>query len=224
MKDRIYFNSPITHETNFVLRQMLESGVSSDDVTIMLVTEEGDYNCAYQMAKMLRKHYEYVRVLLPSRCKGAGMLITAIANELAFDTFGELGPVSTGSQVEAGKNEMLEHYFTMLQEFAFNFRDHAIGRLVAGYPTEHYAIDLREAKKLFFGIDEATEADREWIKSIDNGFVQPIHGNGARIDFYPEGPTASIGLYTSSGSRGGMYIVETESGPRTVEVIHVGRR
>ncbi|QBB69035.1 hypothetical protein ELE36_00805 [Pseudolysobacter antarcticus] len=88
----------ISHGISRSLHTQLSTALSgplkkSKSCTLVLTTYGGDPNAGYRIARCLRHHYEYVRVVIPSFCKSAGTLITIAADELAIGDLGELGPL-----------------------------------------------------------------------------------------------------------------------------------
>lgn len=62
-------------------------------VTVLLVTEGGDPDAAYRIARCFQQHYSRFTCLVSGYCKSAGTLIAVGANELAMTDAGELGPL-----------------------------------------------------------------------------------------------------------------------------------
>ncbi|MRG54657.1 hypothetical protein GF108_03565 [Phyllobacterium sp. SYP-B3895] len=215
----IYFNGPISHDSIHAFKRMIDHNITSDECTMVLVTEGGDYNAAFHLAKFLRAHFDRIRIVLPSVCKGPGMLIAAVADELVFDVYGELGPVSTASQAVTGKNEMLTKYLTQLD---VNFRPGAIDRLVSGYCTEQYAIDQDEARELVFAIEELTSEDRQAIFLLGDPSVVPVQGEAVIRVLAPEDVNkASDGVHVENISNEDDDAVPP--GLRHVQIIHFGK-
>lgn len=64
-----------------------------DKAVLVLVTNGGLANAAYQIARLFQTQYEEFTIFCPSRCKSAGTLIALGAHTLLMDTFSELGPL-----------------------------------------------------------------------------------------------------------------------------------
>jgi membrane-bound ClpP family serine protease len=60
---------------------------------LILVTEGGDPDAAYRIARCFQEHYELFTCIVPGYCKSAGTLITIGAHELVMTDGGELGPL-----------------------------------------------------------------------------------------------------------------------------------
>lgn len=76
----------------------LTSEVADNDGTrsnalLILTTNGGLANSAYQIARLLQNSYETFTLWCPSRCKSAGTLVALGASKLIMDHFSELGPL-----------------------------------------------------------------------------------------------------------------------------------
>ncbi|MGB8097085.1 MAG: hypothetical protein WCF17_08015, partial [Terracidiphilus sp.] len=60
---------------------------------LILVTEGGDPDAAYRIARCFQSCYEKFTCVVSGYCKSAGTLITTGANELVVTDAGELGPL-----------------------------------------------------------------------------------------------------------------------------------
>jgi hypothetical protein len=63
------------------------------NVTLVLITEGGNPDAAYRIARCFQEEYNHFTCLVPGYCKSSGTLILTGANELAIDDAGELGPL-----------------------------------------------------------------------------------------------------------------------------------
>jgi hypothetical protein len=105
------------------------------NVLLILVTNGGDPDAAYRMARCLQRTYKDGRItaLIPSLCKSAGTLVAVGAHEIVMTDQGELGPLD----VQLRKaDELLERMsgldvyeaLTSLQQKAFEaFEDYLLG-------------------------------------------------------------------------------------------------
>jgi hypothetical protein len=60
---------------------------------VIIVTNGGDADVAYRIARCLQDRYDRITGLISGLCKSAGTLIAIGAHELAFSDHGELGPL-----------------------------------------------------------------------------------------------------------------------------------
>ena len=63
------------------------------NVLLILVSNGGDANTAYRIARCLQECYEQFTVFVPGWCKSAGTLIAIGAHELVISDNGQLGPL-----------------------------------------------------------------------------------------------------------------------------------
>ncbi|CAN5841646.1 hypothetical protein BH23ACT11_BH23ACT11_23940 [soil metagenome] len=63
-----------------------------DNVLLILVTNGGDANIAYRVARCLQRSYRDFYVLVPGWCKSAGTLVAIGADEIVMGEHGQLGP------------------------------------------------------------------------------------------------------------------------------------
>lgn len=63
------------------------------NVLLILVSEGGDPDAAYRIARCFQSHYEKFVCLVPGYCKSAGALIVTGAHELVVADSGEIGPL-----------------------------------------------------------------------------------------------------------------------------------
>ena len=62
-------------------------------IILILVTEGGDADPAYRVARCLQDYYTYFSLFVSGYCKSAGTLVALGAHELIFSDKGELGPL-----------------------------------------------------------------------------------------------------------------------------------
>lgn len=65
----------------------------NDNVLLILTTNGGSGNSAYQIARFLQKIYKRFYLYTPSYCKSAGTMVALGAHHLFMDPFSELGPL-----------------------------------------------------------------------------------------------------------------------------------
>jgi hypothetical protein len=75
------------------------------NLLLLLVTEGGDPDAAYKMARCLQSRYEKFSLFVSGYCKSAGTLVAIGAHELVFSAHGELGPLDVQM---AKKDELLD--------------------------------------------------------------------------------------------------------------------
>lgn len=65
------------------------------NAVVIVVTNGGDPDVAYRIARCLQRRYKKVTAIISGQCKSAGTLLAIGAHELAFSEHGELGPLDT---------------------------------------------------------------------------------------------------------------------------------
>jgi ClpP class serine protease len=103
--DIVLFNSGIERVRDRHAIKVLTERKKRKNVLLLLVTEGGDPDAAYRIARCLQDRYKKFSVLVAGYCKSAGTLLALGANELIFSENGELGPLDV--QMEK-KDELWE--------------------------------------------------------------------------------------------------------------------
>ncbi len=93
--DVFFYSGEIDHDGYGKLVSAVTDAKARKNVLLILVTNGGSANAAYQIARFLQKTYDggVFKLCIPSYCKSAGTLIALGAEELLMDTFSELGPL-----------------------------------------------------------------------------------------------------------------------------------
>ncbi len=86
------------------------------NVLLILVTNGGSANTAYQIARLLQKTYVQFSLYAPSYCKSAGTIVALGANRLIMDDFSELGPLDVQLQ---RKDELWDTRSGLISRSAF---------------------------------------------------------------------------------------------------------
>ncbi|SNR24717.1 hypothetical protein EYF88_01420 [Paracoccus sediminis] len=73
--------------------QISEAQPQRENVLLILTTNGGLANAAYQIARLLQQSFTKFEVFVPSYCKSAGTLITLGAHSLIMEVIAELGPL-----------------------------------------------------------------------------------------------------------------------------------
>lgn len=91
--DVFLYNGSIARGSDLRFINQVAEEKSSDECTVLMVTNGGDPDAAYKMARYLQHCYKSYSVLIPGMCKSAGTLFSIGANEVIFSPYGELGPL-----------------------------------------------------------------------------------------------------------------------------------
>ncbi|MER8503260.1 hypothetical protein [Mesorhizobium sp. M0204] len=91
--DIYFYSAPIDDEGFGAITQHVTENKRRDRALLILVTNGGLANSAYQIARLFQTQYKHFAVFTPSRCKSAGTLIVLGASMIFMDPFSELGPL-----------------------------------------------------------------------------------------------------------------------------------
>lgn len=91
--DILMFNAPIESPRDRRITKLVTERVCKPNLMMILVTNGGDPDVAYRIARSIQRHYEKFTVCVSGTCKSAGTLLLLGANELAFSENGEIGPL-----------------------------------------------------------------------------------------------------------------------------------
>lgn len=100
-------------DEQFALEKVLEDS-KFEELDVVLQTDGGSANQAFQMAKMISARCKKVNMIVPYYAKSAGTLICLIADEFILTELSELGPLDT--QVREN-HEDGPKYKSALEEF-----------------------------------------------------------------------------------------------------------
>ena len=106
------------------------------NITLFLVTEGGDPDAAYRIARCFQEQYEKLTCVVPGYCKSAGTLILTGAHELVIGDAGELGPLDvqmtkkdelweteSGLTVMSALDALREKSFTVFENFFLKVKE-----------------------------------------------------------------------------------------------------
>ena len=91
--DILMFNAPIERPRDRRLIERVIKRTRRPNLLMILVTNGGDPDAAYRIARCIQDHYRNFTVCVSGICKSAGTLLLLGATELAFSEYGELGPL-----------------------------------------------------------------------------------------------------------------------------------
>ncbi|RWX47163.1 Serine dehydrogenase proteinase [Candidatus Electrothrix aarhusensis] len=136
-----------------------------DKICLILITDGGDPDAAYRIARATNHHFDDVEILIPDICKSAGTLLCIGAQKLIFGDRGELGPLD----IQLSKpDEMLERMSGLDIIQAINALQN---QTMDAFRS--YLVDIRMGT----GIHTKTAADI--ATKLADDFIAPI---AARID------------------------------------------
>ena len=91
--DVLLLNGPMARPLDFQIIDLCASRARRTNVILVLVTEGGDADPAYRIARCLQEHYERFSLFVSGYCKSAGTLVALGAHEIVITDHGELGPL-----------------------------------------------------------------------------------------------------------------------------------
>jgi hypothetical protein len=128
------------------------------------VTEGGDADAAYRIARSFQDHYERFICIVPGYCKSAGTLILIGAHELVMTDFGELGPLDVQM---AKKDELGERESGLLVTSALEAL-----RRSAFSSFEHFFLTMQRKSRFLITFKTAAE----YATKLTTGLFAPIYG------------------------------------------------
>ena len=140
--DVLIYNGTLERPQDTYLIDACGSRATRSKVLLVLVTEGGDPNCAYRIARCLQNYYESFTVYVHGYCKSAGTLLALGADEIVISEHGELGPLDvqdvrkddlTDTQsvltVKNAISEIREEAFTAFESYFLKTMDARPGRI-----------------------------------------------------------------------------------------------
>jgi hypothetical protein len=102
-----------------------------NNAVLILTTNGGLANSAYQIARFFQNHYKTFSVFIPAFCKSAGTMVALGAHRLIMGPFSELGPLDVQlyerDEIGARKSGLLSHSaFEALKREAFELYEHVL--------------------------------------------------------------------------------------------------
>jgi hypothetical protein len=91
--DVLFYNAPIRRPTDDRIIELVSSRRRRKNVVLILVSEGGDPDAAYRIARCLQASYKRFTLLCGGYCKSAATLVALGAHELILSDCGELGPL-----------------------------------------------------------------------------------------------------------------------------------
>ena len=91
--DVLLLNGPMERPLDFRVIDICATRQRRKKIILILVTEGGNADPAYRVARCLQDYYTYFSLFVSGYCKSAGTLVALGAHELIFSDKGELGPL-----------------------------------------------------------------------------------------------------------------------------------
>lgn len=181
------------------------------NVLLILVTEGGDPDTAYRIARVLQENYTTFTALVSGFCKSAGTLCILGANELAFGDFGELGPLdvqyakkddleefASGLVVQEALGKIQKEAFAVFERVMLSIMQRSQGQI-------SFKLSSEIATKLTVGLFEplSRQIDPVLLGDLERGMtIAKDYGERLRIKSKNFTPEVLVGLANSYSSHG----------------------
>lgn len=134
--DVIFYSGPIDDAGFGEVAKAIARAKHHSKAILILTTNGGQANSAYQIARLFQKTYDEFWIYTPSYCKSAGTIIALGAHTLLMDSFSELGPLDVQlmkeNEIFARKSGLLSRSsFESLQEISFELYEQFMLRITA---------------------------------------------------------------------------------------------
>jgi hypothetical protein len=177
--DIFVFNSQISPDRVDTLRTIIcNKSPRKENSILFLTTYGGDADSAYRLAACLRRHYKRLSVYIFGLCKSAGTLATLGADTVVVKTSAEIArELAVGlfapmtAQIEPERLGEVQRAINVANFYGNrlnrnNLKRGALERLVQGYPTHGFVIDIDEARLLFNNVRMADALEKEVGSSL----------------------------------------------------------
>jgi Serine dehydrogenase proteinase len=209
--DIYLYNSPIERPYDEEVISSCCTRKRRKNAFLILVTEGGDADAAYRIARSFQDHYEKFTCVVPGYCKSAGTLILTGSHVLVMTDFGELGPldVQMAKKDELGEREsglLVTSALEALRRSAFTSFEHFFltmqrkSRFVITFKTAaEYAAKLTTGlfAPIYSQIDPRLIAESSRAQAIGLQYGTRLGAVGENIDM--DGLSALIGQYPTHG-------------------------
>ncbi len=134
------------------------------NVLLILVTQGGEADAAYRIARWLQNNYDRIALYVSGYCKSAGTLIATGAHDLIMSDYGELGPLD----VQMSKRDELSESQSGLavQDTLTTLQHHALESFVG------ILLEIKRGSRGAVSLKMATEI----ATSMTTGLFAPIYG------------------------------------------------
>ena len=111
------YNGELERPQDTLFIEVCETRMKRPNVLMILVTDGGDANCAYRIARYLQNNYEDFTVYVAGYCKSAGTLLALGADQIVVSEHGELGPLDVQ---DAKKDDLIGMQSGLIPQNAIN--------------------------------------------------------------------------------------------------------
>jgi hypothetical protein len=180
--DILFLNTPIERPNDDTLIEMCLNRKLRKNIFVILITEGGDADAAFRMARILQNTYEKFFIFVSGYCKSAGTLITLGAHELIISDYGQLGPLD----VQMAKRDELQEYQSGLT--VMNALETLQNKAFSAF--EKFFLDLKVKSGGVITLKTSTEI----ASSLTNGLFGPIFNQIDPMHIGEAGRSMSIAI------------------------------
>lgn len=177
--DIFYFCAEITAINIEQFTSFVEQNKKRDNCHIFFVTNGGDIDAAYRMARFFKKHYKKLTLYIYGPCKSAGTLFALGASEIIMGKNGEFGPLdvqvfdrdefmqrSSGLSIHQSLESIGKKSFELFEMVFLNLKQKSGGNITTQTAAE---IASKIAVGLYAPITEQIDSSRlgELQRSLD---------------------------------------------------------
>jgi hypothetical protein len=147
--DVFLYNADIVRPSDQELFDCMRCMRRRENVTLILVTEGGDADAGYRIARCLQDNYAKFTCIVAGYCKSAGTLVAVGANELVMSDAAELGPLDvqmakrdelgewqSGLTVTSAIQAIYERSFTAFEHFFLTIKRRSMNRVTFRAATD----------------------------------------------------------------------------------------
>lgn len=177
--DVFYYNADITGRNVELFTSFVEQNKKNKNCHLFFVTNGGDVDAAYRMARFFKKHYETLSLYIYGHCKSAGTLFALGADEIIMGARGEFGPLdvqvfdrdefihrSSGLSIHQSLDSIGKKSFELFETVFLSLRQRSGGNITTQTASE---IASRIAVGLYAPITQQIDSGRlgELQRSLD---------------------------------------------------------
>ena len=177
--DIFYFSAEITMTNINQFTSFVEQNKKRDNCHVFFVTNGGDIDAAYRMARFFKKHYKKLSLYIYGSCKSAGTLFALGADEIIMGKNGEFGPLdvqvfdrdefmqrSSGLSIHQSLESIGKKSFELFEMIFLSLRQKSGGNITTQTAAE---IASKIAVGLYAPITEQIDSSRlgELQRSLD---------------------------------------------------------
>jgi hypothetical protein len=157
--DVVLLNAVLDGDIDYEFIDYVRTRKQHQNLLLILVTNGGDLDVAYRIARFAQSEYKKFTVFVNGRCKSAGTLCILGAHEIVMSACGELGPLDVQFQKKdspmLGSGLVIDWTFDRLEKNALAFfRRQMMGIIRASRGAINWNLATEIAAKMTIGVFE----------------------------------------------------------------------